>query len=97
MPDPKLKEEVKAQIQAMERKQNEMMAAMMKQIEEQNRKREQEVQMMLEEKNRQIEMLRNSGDSKKQIADSLKEIFMEERNENSSCLLYTSPSPRDRG
>ena len=86
MPDPKLKEEVKQQIVEMERKQQEMMSAMMKQIEEQNRKREEEMRIILEEKNRQIEMLRSSEEQKHAIANSLKEIFKEERVESSKQL-----------
>lgn len=50
--DPKLEEEVKNQIKEMDRHNKDLMAAMMKQLEEQNQRREAEIKMILAEKDR---------------------------------------------
>ena len=56
-PDPRFQEEVKKQISDMDKKHQELMKAMMDQMMETNVKREQEMNLILQEKNRQIEQI----------------------------------------
>ncbi len=46
---------------------------------EQNLRREQEIKLILQEKNKQIELIKKTETEKNAITDSLKQLFIEER------------------
>ena len=83
----------------MERRQTETINAMMKEMQEQQAKREAELQLILEEKNRQIEIMKQSEQERNQITSQIQSMFLEERdsaNKEMQSFLQTFQKQRDQ-
>ena len=56
-----------------------------------------ESEKLIDERNKENQLIVNELEELKKIKESLEEEMVQKSNALTTCLLYTSPSPRDRG